>query len=332
MCARASGRSYARTLHELVEMAAARGLAEGADEGAEGADSGGPPAGSLRVGCPMWVNRDWVGRQFPVDTPRGRELEAYARWCTAVEGNTTFYAVPSESAVARWAEQAPTDFRFALKLPKEVTHDRRLRDASASLSEFLRRVEPLRPVLGPFSVQLPESFGPDDLGVLSDFVSGLSLDFDWSVEVRHRAFDAGTDDEARLNDMLAASGVDRVLFYTDPLFASTPDSPEAHEAHSRKPRVRLRPVALAAHPVVRLIAPDDGSVDIGAVAEPWRKWWPHLARWIDSGRHVTVFAHTPDNLRSPDLARLVHEEVVALVPGLPALPDPTEIPGQTALF
>ncbi|MDG2112711.1 MAG: DUF72 domain-containing protein, partial [Actinomycetota bacterium] len=62
--------------------------------------------GTLRVGCPMWVNRDWVGRQFPADTPRGRELAAYSRWCTAVEGNTTFYAVPGEAAVARWAEQA----------------------------------------------------------------------------------------------------------------------------------------------------------------------------------------------------------------------------------
>lgn len=280
----------------------------------------------------MWVNRDWVGRQFPQDTPRGRELEAYARWCTAVEGNTSFYAVPTERAVARWAEQAPDGFRFAFKLPKTITHDRRLRDAEAELAEFLARVEPLRPVLGPFSVQLPESFGPEDVGILEHFVRRLPVDFDWSVEVRHRAFDSGSSAEAELNEMLATNSVDRVLFYTDPLFAEVPDSPEAVEAHSRKPRVRLRPVALAGHPVVRLIVPDDGRHPVSDVIEPWRRWWPHLARWVNDGRAVTVFAHTPDNLRSPDLARLVHSEVAELVPGLPQLPDPTQIPGQIGLF
>jgi len=280
----------------------------------------------------MWVNRDWVGRQFPPDTPRGEELTAYARWCTAVEGNTTFYAVPTVAAVARWAEQAPADFRFALKLPRAVTHDRRLRSADAELHEFLRRVEPLRSVLGPLSIQLPESFGPTDLSVLGQFVGGLSGEFDWAVEVRHRAFDSGTDDEARLNEVLVAHGVDRVLFYTDPLFAAPPESPEAAEAHQRKPRVRLRPVALASHPVVRLINHDDGSSPLGDVVEPWRKWIPHIARWIGDGRHVTLFAHTPDNLRSPDLARRLHDEVRAVVPDLAPLPDPTQVAGQIGLF
>jgi len=291
-----------------------------------------PTNGSLRVGCPMWVNRDWVGRQFPPDTPRGEELVAYARWCTAVEGNTTFYAVPSEAAVARWAEQAPPDFRFAFKLPRAITHDRRLRSTGAELSEFLRRIEPLRDVLGPFSIQLPESFGPDDLPVLDQFVSGLSAEFDWAVEVRHRAFDSGSDDEGRLNELLVTAEVDRVLFYTDPLFETPPDSPEAAEAHQRKPRVKLRPIALASHPVVRLITHDDGQAPVADVVEPWRKWFPHLARWVRDGRRVTVFAHTPDNLRAPDLARLVHAEVRGLVPGLAPLPDPTEVSGQIGLF
>lgn len=290
------------------------------------------PSGSLRVGCPMWVNRDWVGRQFPLDTPRGHELEAYGRWCTAVEGNTTFYAVPAEAAVARWAEQAPNGFRFAFKLPKTITHDRRLRDVDQELAEFLRRVAPLRPVLGPFSIQLPESFGPGDVGALESFVQRLPVEFDWAVEVRHRAFDAGNPAETQLNEMLAANSVDRVLFYTDPLFAEAPDSDEALEAHSRKPRVRLRPLALAGHPVVRLIVPDDGRRPIGDVIAPWRPWWPHIARWVADGRHAIAFAHTPDNLRSPDLARLVHAEIAELVPGLPDLPDPTQIPGQIGLF
>lgn len=288
--------------------------------------------GSLRVGCPMWVNRDWVGRQFPADTPRGAELVAYARWCTAVEGNTTFYAVPSSSAVARWSDQAPDGFRFAFKLPRTITHDRRLTHAEPELAGFLRQLEPLRAVLGPFSVQLPASFGPDDLPVLRRFVRQLPLDFDWAVEVRNRGFDAGSDDEIKLNEMLAGHGVDRVLFDTAPLFDAAPDRPVAAEVHHRKPRVRVRPVALAAHPVLRLILVDSATQPVEEVIAPWRPWWPHVARWVSDGRHVTVFAHTPDNLRSPDLARRVHAEVARLVTGLDSLPEISPLPTQMGLF
>ena len=116
----------------------------------------------LRVGCPMWAHPPWVGR-FLSPGNRGRELEEYARWCNAVEGNTTFYAVPSERTVARWAEQAPIDFRFAFKVPRPVTHDLRLRgeDAIRSLGEFLDAIEPLGERIGPVQLQLPPSFGPE---------------------------------------------------------------------------------------------------------------------------------------------------------------------------
>ncbi|MGB0615903.1 MAG: DUF72 domain-containing protein, partial [Acidimicrobiales bacterium] len=49
----------------------------------------------------MWANRDWVGRSLPVDTPAGRELDAYARVVNAVEGNTTFYAKPDAATIDR---------------------------------------------------------------------------------------------------------------------------------------------------------------------------------------------------------------------------------------
>jgi uncharacterized protein YecE (DUF72 family) len=280
----------------------------------------------------MWVNRDWVGPYFPADTPRGAELVAYAKWCSAVEGNTSFYALPSPSSVERWADQAPADFRFAFKLPKTITHDRRLRDAERELTEFLERVGPLQEVLGPFSIQLPESFAPSDLDVLVQFVERLPQQFQWTVEVRHRGFDAGTEPERRLNDRLAAAGIDRVLFYTEPIFARAPASEEEREAHQRKPRVKLRPIALAGHPVVRLIAPDDGVESPTEVIRPWESWFPHVARWVRDGRAATVFVHTPDNRRSPEIARLVYGEIAAMVPGLGELPDPAEAPGQSALF
>ena len=85
----------------------------------------------------MWANRDWVGRWLPHDTPVGRELEAYSRVCNSVEGNTTFYATPETATVARWRDATEPGFRFVFKLPREITHDRRLRDVAEPLTTFL---------------------------------------------------------------------------------------------------------------------------------------------------------------------------------------------------
>jgi uncharacterized protein YecE (DUF72 family) len=122
----------------------------------------------------MWAHSPWVGR-FLSPGNRGRELEEYARWCNAVEGNTTFYAVPSERTIARWAEQAPLAFRFAFKVPRYITHELRLRgeDAIGALSEFLDAIEPLGERIGPVQLQLPPSFGPESAPALRSFVAQL---------------------------------------------------------------------------------------------------------------------------------------------------------------
>jgi hypothetical protein len=67
--------------------------------------------------------RGWPGAG-PGQPPRER-LRAYASWCNAVEGNTTFYATPAKDTVASWAEQTSASFRFILKMPRTVTHERR---------------------------------------------------------------------------------------------------------------------------------------------------------------------------------------------------------------
>ena len=80
----------------------------------------------LHVGCAMWTHRAWQGRFLPQSLPASERLRSYASWCNAVEGNTTFYATPARSTVVSWAEQTDADFRFVLKLPREITHERRL--------------------------------------------------------------------------------------------------------------------------------------------------------------------------------------------------------------
>ena len=59
----------------------------------------------LHVGCPMWTYAPWQGRYLPASLGSRERLRAYATWCNAVEGNTTFYAIPALSTVRSWAER-----------------------------------------------------------------------------------------------------------------------------------------------------------------------------------------------------------------------------------
>jgi uncharacterized protein YecE (DUF72 family) len=274
--------------------------------------------GPLGVGCPMWANRDWIGTYLPGDTPPGRELEAYVRVCNAVEGNTTFYGLPSTDTVARWSEATPAGFRFLFKLPREVTHDRRLRDVDGPVRRFVERLSPLRDRMGPCSVQLPSGFGPGDLEVLVRFLDGLPGELPWAVEVRHRAFHAGGTHERALNDALHDRGMDRIVLDSRALFAGSTATPEEREAVESKPRLPVRAVATADQPVVRFI----GQTTAAANPPFWQPWVATVARWISDGRRPLVFLHTPDNVAAPELCRRFHAEVVALVPSLEPLPEP----------
>lgn len=253
----------------------------------------------LRVGCPMWANREWVGRWFPATTAAGEELSVYATWCTTVEGNTTFYASPSEAAVQRWAELAPADFRFCFKLPQHITHERRLRDVEELLHDFLAALEPLDERVGPIQIQLPATFAPDDLPVLESFLRSVSTARDWAVEVRHSEFFVGGDAERPLDDLLRSVGANRVILDSRAFFDSVPVTPQEREAWERKPRLPVRPVATGRQPLVRLI----GQSDTDASMQHWHQWVPKLADWVAAGLEPHVFTHTPDNRDSPPLAR-----------------------------
>ncbi len=276
----------------------------------------------------MWANRTWTGRYFPSDTPAGRELVPYSSWCTAVEGNTTFYGLPSPSTVTRWSADAPDGFRFLFKLPQVITHHRRLRDSDEELHRFLDRLEPLGHRARPFSIQLPATFGPADLPVLSAFLRRLPTEHRWGVEVRHPEFCTGGDEERRLNDLLAGHHVERIIIDTRAVFAGPCLTPAEREAFERKPRLMVRPVAIGEHPVVRFIG------QTAAEANPvwWSKWVAKVAQWLGEGRSPMVFIHTPDNQLAPALARRFHAEVGTVVVDLTPLPEPITAASQQRLI
>lgn len=91
----------------------------------------------------------------------GTHLERYARVLHGAEINASFYRPLRPARYAKWAAAVPEDFRFAVKVPKELTHEHRLLDCEESLAMFLEEVAALDGKLGPLLVQLPPSLEYD---------------------------------------------------------------------------------------------------------------------------------------------------------------------------
>ncbi|RSN45278.1 DUF72 domain-containing protein [Amycolatopsis sp. WAC 04197] len=272
----------------------------------------------------MWTHKAWAGRFVPRSAPAGERLRAYSGWCNAVEGNTTFYATPARETVETWARQTGPGFRFVVKLPKVVTHEKRLAGVETEMRAFLDAIEPLgeRAVLW---TQLPGSFGPPDVDALGRFLRRLPAGLRRAVEVRHPEFSSDARATALLETALAGAGAEWVPFDTTVFFASPPVSEAEQDAWAKKPRLPRRTRALTDRPIVRYLGRDATEVTV----EGWRPWTEVVAGWLREGRSPTVFVHTPDNDDAPALARRFHDDVRALVPGLDPLPEPEPVEPAT---
>lgn len=288
----------------------------------------------LRLGCTQWSDPTWHGSLYEQGSDADQRLAQYCRVFGAVEGNTTFYSLPGAERVARWAELMPADFRFCAKLPREVSHAARLDANSAELRDFFTRMAPLEQRLGPIWLQLPQRFAPSSLNELMAFLDGLPSDYDYSVEVRHLDFFRKDAIEQQLNRQLHQRGIERIMFDTRALFASTDQSSATLEAQERKPRLPVHAIALSSQPAVRFV----GGMDNVANLQALQPWLGKCAEWLNQGHRPLIFMHTPDNRLAPQLARDFYRQLQERVPGLPAMPQwPGELeaaqqPQQVGLF
>ena len=112
----------------------------------------------MHIGTAAWsIPRD-AAREFPGG---GQHLERYARRFDCVEIDTSFYRPHRRETYARWAGMTPDRFRFAVKLPRAITHDAALRGTRKPLRAFLDEVAGLGERLGVLLVQLPPSLAWD---------------------------------------------------------------------------------------------------------------------------------------------------------------------------
>jgi uncharacterized protein YecE (DUF72 family) len=140
------------------------------------------------VGCSGWAYDDWVGPFYPSGTPPGDFLERYARVFRTVEVDSSFYRAPTPFLVRRWAERTPERFRFALKVPRDVTHEKDETKGTEVLGAFLSSLGPLRDAskLAPVVLQFPASFrAPSGSERLERLLSAIPVETPLAVELRH---------------------------------------------------------------------------------------------------------------------------------------------------
>jgi uncharacterized protein YecE (DUF72 family) len=128
----------------------------------------------ILVGTSGYNYPEWKGSFYPSDLPATKMLPYYASKFPTVEINYTFYRMPTPKLIAGWRAQVPPSFRFTLKAPKRITHDKRLRaaDVAPSVEGFLTAASELGPQMAALLFQLPPNF-KKDLVLLNEFLSLL---------------------------------------------------------------------------------------------------------------------------------------------------------------
>ncbi|MFN4181957.1 MAG: DUF72 domain-containing protein [bacterium] len=139
------------------------------------------------IGTSGWIYEDWWGIFYPGDLPHSQTLEYYAKFFNSVEINATFYRFFKDSAFRGWGKKAPEGFTYTLKMPRLITHLKKLQGVENSLMRFLQQARLLGNRLGSILIQLPPNL-KKDIRRLEEFLHLLPSDFLFAFEFRHTSW------------------------------------------------------------------------------------------------------------------------------------------------
>jgi uncharacterized protein YecE (DUF72 family) len=265
----------------------------------------------IRVGTQGWNYDAWVGPFYPSGTRPADFLTVYARAFDTVEVDSTFYASPAVKTVRGWAERTPDDFIFSLKLPQEITHERRLRNSDDAAAEFFDKARELGGKLGSILIQLGPDFGPVELPAVAQFLPKLPQDIRFAIEFRQRGW---------IHDGVLA------------LLAEHNVALALSEGRwiPRKQMQQLATRPTSSFTYLRLMGVDQSIVDYSRVqvdrTRDLESWAGVLWPYAEQGREAFVYinnhfsGHSPSSAR--DLQRLLRQDPV----------EPEKLGEQMSLF
>jgi uncharacterized protein YecE (DUF72 family) len=141
------------------------------------------------LGCSGWSYDGWKGPFYPNELDNKFWLSYYSQIFDFVELDSTFYRIPSTFMVNNWNKRTPDKFKIAVKFPRVITHDKRLKDVDKDIERFYDAMEPLYDKIVVFLLQLPPSLQiAEGLDLIKNLQYLLDPSFRYAIEVRHHTW------------------------------------------------------------------------------------------------------------------------------------------------
>lgn len=255
------------------------------------------------VGCPVWGNKDWIGKIYPKGAKAAEYLRHYSASFNTIELNSTHYRSPAPDTVLRWKNLAQSGFVFCPKVPQSISHYSKLRNCREQMLLFADAISRFEEKMGHAFIQLHPSFGPHLFPSLEAFLGEYAAIMPLAIEFRHPDWFQEGQLIPQLRTLLEQTGASALI--TD--VAGRRDV--AHTSlTTRVAMVRF---------VGNMLDPSDYTrVDA---------WMDRLAAWVDQGlERLYFFVHEPDDTFAPDLGGYVIEQLNQRfgldlpLPGIPA--------------
>ncbi len=228
------------------------------------------------IGTSGYNYPEWKGSFYPAKIKTAEMLPYYAARFPTVEINYTFYRMPNETTVAKWAAETPSPYRLTLKAPRRISHDSRLKNCGELVSGFCRVAGTLGDKLGALLFQLPPNL-KKDLALFDTFLEGLPPKVCAAFEFRHESW-LEEDVFERLKRKNLA------LCIADSGKMSTPVRITADYAY-----VRLR--------------------DEGYTPDDIERWAEAIVRQMSACRDVFVYFKHEEEGKGPEFARLLMDRL-----------------------
>jgi len=139
--------------------------------------------GKVYIGTSGWHYKHWKDNFYPIDIRNDEQLMFYAQLFDTVELNNTFYRMPGTKTIKLWREGTPSDFIFAVKGNRYLTHNKKLKDCTQPLKRLMREVTFFGEKLGPILFQLPPKWNVNAERLL-EFVKLLPKNQRFAFEFR----------------------------------------------------------------------------------------------------------------------------------------------------
>jgi len=244
-------------------------------------------AGKIRIGIGGWTYEPWRGVFYPEGLSQKRELEYASRQLTSIEINGTYYSTFKPASWAKWREETPAGFVFAVKGSRYCTNRKELAGAGESVARFVGQgLVELRDRLGPINWQLMgnKKFDAADIGAFLELlpreVGGLKLRH--ALEVRHESFK-----DERFYDLARRHNV-AIVFADSEEFPSI-EQPTADFTYAR------------------LMGAKE-EVETGYTAAEIDRWAKHARTWAERGDAFVYFI-SGAKVRAPAAARALMQRV-----------------------